>query len=238
MSRITFDAEKVTFNLAKLKKGGENFEVAIDPDLIVNYKEGKKVDIKDILKSEKIFSDVKKGLLASVDVMKDLFGTSDIIKVSKIIFDLGEIQFTQEYRQKLQDEKRRKIIQIIHRRGIDPKTGSPHPLTRIENAFEEVKVRIDYFKGAEEQVEGIIKLLRVVLPIRFETKKIEVIVEHEYASKVYSMFPALGKIIEQDWLGNGGLRIIVEMPAGMVNDFFDKLNNVTHGQNETRNIGE
>ncbi|PLW80362.1 ribosome assembly factor SBDS [Candidatus Woesearchaeota archaeon] len=238
MSRITYDAEKVTFNLAKIRKGGENFEVAIDPDLIVNYKSGKETDVKDILKSEKIFFDVKKGQLASEDKLKEVFGTTDVFSVSKRIFDEGEIQFTAEYRQKLQEEKRKKIIDLIHRKGVDPKTGLPHPTTRIENAFEEAKIRIDYFKKAEEQVEEIVKKIRIILPIRFETKKIEVKVGPEHSSKIYGVLQNYGKIIEQNWLNDGGLQLIIELPAGIVQEFFDKLNNMTHGQNETREIGE
>ena len=42
-------------DLSKLKKGGLTFEVAVDPDLAVDYKKGKKVDISEVLKSKKIF---------------------------------------------------------------------------------------------------------------------------------------------------------------------------------------
>ncbi|OVE74561.1 rRNA metabolism protein [archaeon D22] len=230
---ITFDAEKVSFNLARLKKGGENFEVAIDPDLAVKYKEKKEVEISDILKSEKIFSDVKKGELASVEKMKELFGTTDVLAMTKIILDSGEIQFTQEYRDKLQEEKRKKIIDIIHRKGVDPRSGLPHPITRIENAFEETKIRVDYFKRADEQVEEIVKKLRVAMPIRFETRTIEVKVTNLHSGKVYSALQNY-KILSQDWLSDGGLKVTVEIPAGIQEEFFDKINNMTNGQNETK----
>ena len=65
MDRQTYDHEKVSFNLARLKKGGEHFEIVVDPDLAVSFKEGQDIPIKDILKGEKIFSDAKKGQLAS-----------------------------------------------------------------------------------------------------------------------------------------------------------------------------
>lgn len=235
---ITFDAEKVSFNLARLKKGGENFEVAIDPDLAVDYKSKKDVEISEIIKSEHIFSDVKKGELASTDKMKELFGTCDVLKVTKILLDEGEIQFTQEYRNKLQIEKRRRIITLIHQKGVDPRTSLPHPETRIENAFLEGKIKVDYFKKAEEQLEEIIKKLRPILPIRFETKKIEIKVGPNFGAKTYGVFQNIGKIIEQNWRNDGGLDLIVEIPAGLQEEVFDKLNSITHGQNETKIIEE
>jgi ribosome maturation protein SDO1 len=201
--------------------------------MAVDYKSKKNVEISEILKSEHIFADVKKGELASNDKMKELFGTHDVLKVTKILLDEGEIQFTQEYRNKLQEEKRRKIITLIHQKGIDPRTNLPHPQTRIENAFIEAKIKVDYFKRAEEQVEEIIKKLRPILPIKFETKKIKISVGPNFGAKTYGTFQNIGKIIEQNWRNDGGLDLIVEIPAGLQEEVFDKLNSITHGQNET-----
>ena len=146
----TFDRERVSFNLAKLKKGGETFEIAIDPDLAIDLKHGKDVDMRDVLKSEDIFSDAKKGTLASESKMHELFNTSDPLKVAEAIINDGQIQLSSEYREKLREEKKNKIVNIIHRNAIDPKTNLPHPPQRIENAFKEAKVHIDEFKKAEE----------------------------------------------------------------------------------------
>lgn len=234
-NRITFDAEKVSFNLVKLRKGGENFEIAIDPDLIIKYVNKEPgVDIEDFLKSEHIYSDVKKGLLASDEKLKSLFQSDDVIKVSKILVEEGEIQFTNEYRKKLYDDKRKKIIEIINKKGIDPRTNLPHPIKRIENAFLEAKISVDYFKKPEEQVDNVVKKLRPILPIRFDTKKIEIQVNASYSSKVYGVLTKLGKVLEQNWLNDGGLRLVIEIPVGMNEEFFDTLNNITHGENQTK----
>jgi len=34
---------------------------------------------------------------------------------------------------------------------------------------------------------------------------------------------------KENWLNNGDLEIVVAVPAGMIMDFYDKLNSVTHG---------
>ena len=111
--RQTMDHERVSFNLARLKKGGINFEVAVDPDLAIDLKNGKDVDIKDIIKSEEIFSDVKKGLFAPEKEINKLFNTTNALDVAKIIIKEGVIQLTEEYRSKVRAEKKKKIIAII-----------------------------------------------------------------------------------------------------------------------------
>ena len=103
----TFDKESVKLNLAKLKKGGENFEIIIEPEKIIDYKNKKSIDIREVLRYEKIFSDAKKGFIASENRLQALFQTQDPIKISEIILNEGEIQFTQEYRDKILEEKKK-----------------------------------------------------------------------------------------------------------------------------------
>ncbi len=234
--RDTMDHEKVSFNLAKLKKGGLNFEIAVDADLAVAHKTGKDVDLKDVVRSEHIFSDVKKGLIAPEDKMQELFGTTDFMQVAESIIKNGEIQLTAEYRQKLTEEKRKKIINMITTNGLDPRTKLPHPPQRIENAMEEARVRIDEFKTAEEQVETIVKQLKPILPISFEKKKIQVLIPAEHAGKAVNAIMQFGKPQNESWNNDGSYSCMIEMPAGLEADFYDKMNGLTHGYVETKVI--
>ena len=229
-----YDKEKFSVNLAKLKKGGENFEVVINSDNAIAFKQGKDIAIEEVIINEKIFADAKKGLLASEKLIQQLFNTTDVKEVAKIIIKEGEIQLTAEYKQKLREEKKRKIINFIHVNGVDPKTGLPHPITRIENAFEEVKIHIDEFKPQEKQIDEILKKLRVILPIKFEIDEIEIKIPAAYAAKMYSVVKSFAKILKDEWLNDGSWKCIVEMPAGLKQDFFDKLNSMTHGEIETK----
>ncbi len=234
--RQTMDHEKVSFNLAKIKKGGLIFEIAVDADFAIEMKNGKNVDIKDVVKSDKIFSDVKKGLIAPTTKMQELFGTSDFLQVAETLIKEGEIQLTAEYRQKLTEEKRKKIINMITTNGIDPKTKLPHPPQRIENAMEEARVRIDEFKTADEQLEKILKQLKPILPISFEKKKIEVKIPAEHAGKAVNALMQFGKPQNESWNNDGSYSCVIEMAAGLEADFYDKMNGLTHGYVETKII--
>ncbi|MFH1505479.1 MAG: ribosome assembly factor SBDS [archaeon] len=232
--RQTFDGEKVHFNLARLKKGGKAFELVINPDLAIDYKHGKEVDMRELLKAEQVFFDAKKGDIASEHLMQETFGTSDPLKVADIILKEGEIQLTEEYRERLKEEKRKKIIAIIHLNGVDPKTGLPHPPQRLENAFSEAKIHIDLWKKPEDQVQDILQKIRPVLPISFETKEVEIHVPSEYAAKLYSTVKGYGKILKDNWMNDGSWLCVVEIAAGLQADFFDELNNKTHGNVEAK----
>ena len=41
--------ERVHINLARLKKNGEHFEVDVDPDLALRFKQDGSVDIREVL---------------------------------------------------------------------------------------------------------------------------------------------------------------------------------------------
>ena len=43
---------------------------------------------------------------------------------------------------------------------------------------------------------------------------------------------------KENWLNDGSLEVIVNVPAGIVIDFYDKLNSITHGSALTEEIKE
>ncbi|MBT3463870.1 ribosome assembly factor SBDS [archaeon] len=221
--------ESVKLNIARLKKGGETFEIVLNPEKIVELKEGKIKDVRDVVESEKIFSDAKRGLFASTIHLQSTFSTEDEIKIIEIILKEGEIQLTQEYREKIREDKKRRIIDIIVRNAIDPRTNLPHPRIRIENSFEEIKVRIDEFKDPESQVNDVITSLRPILPIKFATKQITITIPAKFAGAGSNFVRRFGKISNENWLNDGSWSCVIEIPAGLQNDLFDQLNGLTHG---------
>ncbi|MBU3941689.1 MAG: ribosome assembly factor SBDS, partial [Nanoarchaeota archaeon] len=75
---------------------------------------------------------------------------------------------------------------------------------------------------------------RIILPIKFEIDEIEIKIPASYAAKMYSVVKSFSKIIKDEWLNDGSWKCFVEMPAGLKQDFFDKLNSMTHGEIETK----
>ncbi len=220
--------------IARLKTQGQNFEILVDCNNALALREGKDIDLHDVLAAMRIFSDAKKGMEASEHIMKQIFGTSEVSDVAKNIIKNGEIQLTQEYRERLREEKRKQIISIIHRNGVDPKTHMPHPPQRIENAFVEAKFHVDEFRPVQEQVQEALKKLRPILPIKFEMKEIALKITPEYAPKCYSTIKSYASILREEWQTNGFWVGVVEIPGGLENDLYDKLNKICHGNVESK----
>lgn len=220
--------------IARLNAHGHNFEILVDCANALALKSGKEVNMHDVLAAMRVFSDAKKGLEASETAMKQIFGTNDVNEVAKAIIQKGEIQLTQEYRESLRGEKRKQIIAIIHRNGVDPSTHLPHPPQRIENAFLEAKFHVDEFKPVQEQVQEALKKLRPILPIKFEIKELAIKITPEYAPKCYSTIKSFGTILREEWQTNGFWVGVVEIPGGMENDLYDKLNKICHGNVESK----
>jgi len=216
--------------IARLKKGEHTFEVLVDCEKAIEFKQGKDIPISDILAVENIFKDAHKGDVAAN--LKENFGTEDIDEIAKEIIKEGEIQLTTEYKRKLTEEKREEVAKTIARMGMDPKTKLPIPLNRVKLAMEEARVHIDPFKSTKVQMEEVVNKLRPILPITFEKKKYNVFIPATHAAHVYGVLKKYGKLIKEEWTATGGLRVTLEMPAGLSDEFIDAINKITHGDVE------
>jgi len=225
---------------ARLKVKGENFEILLDRDKIFDYKDGK-IPLDDVLVAKEIFKDANKGEHASENEMQKAFNTKEIEKIAETIIQKGEMQVTTEHKKKLIEEKKKRIIDIIHKNSVDPKTSLPHPPQRIEAAMDEAGARIDEFKKPEDQIEDVLKKIRPILPISFETRELEIIIPSQYASQSYSILKSKGELKKDEWLNNGSLKALIKIPAGLQEEFENDINKITHGDCEIKiikNTGE
>ena len=222
--------------IARLEIENENFEILIEPESAQKFKNGEDISILESLVIDTIFKDSKKGDKASEEKILKIFGTSDISAVAKRILLDGTIQLTTEQRKQMQENKRKQIVASIVRNAINPQTGAPHPAQRIELAMKEAKVQIDPFKPVDIQVQNILDSLKPIIPIRFEKLKIAVKLSGENYGRTYGDITGFGKITKEEWQKDGSWIGVVEIPAGLQSEFFDKLNKKTKGEVETKII--
>ena len=220
--------------IARLTTHGMHFEVLVDLEPALSVRSGANVDMNLVLAAVRVFSDSKKGLEASETAMKQIFGTSDAVEVAREIIKKGELQITAEYKAKLRERKKKQIIDMIHRNGIDPKTNYPHPPARIESAMEEAKVHIDEYADVQKQVQEALKKIRLILPIKFAMKEIAIKIPAEYAAKSYSVLNLFGRKIKEEWQNDGSLVTVIEIPGGLEQEMYDKLNSLCHGNIESK----
>jgi len=224
--------------IARLKKEGEIFEVLCDCDKAIAYREGKTSDLVEVLASKEIFKDVKKGLRASEHELKRLFKTTDPKALADMILKKGEIQLTTEHKNKLREDKRKQIVAFIHRNAVDSKTGLPHPPQRISTLMEQAKVKIDEFAPVEAQIQDVITKLRALIPIKIETREIEVIIPAKYAGPAFGSVKRLAKVLREQWQDDGSLKALIEIPAGIQEEVENELNKMTKGDVDLKIINK
>lgn len=216
--------------LARIKKQGITFEISIDSDKAIQFKENS-ASLREVLLSDEIYTDAKKGLIAKDEDLQKAFETTDKEEIAKIILTKGEIQVSAEHRAEERKQKLRKLINIINVNAVAPKTGLPHPATRIELALEQGKVSLDYNKTVEEQLDDIIKKLRPIIPISIQKKVLVIKIPAQYTGKAYSLKTGVN-VMKEEWANDGSWLLQVELPAGLVEEFSNKVNSITHGEGQ------
>ena len=222
--------------IARLKKGGHVFEVLVDCDNALAFKAGKAIDMADILAVQDVFEDSKKGMRAAKNIMVNVFGTSDRIEIAKQIILKGDMHLTAEHHAKIVEQKRKQIIGLIHMNAVDPQTGYPHPAERIDLAMKEAKVRIDEKKSVEDQIQDVLKSIRAILPIKFESVRIEIKIPVQHAEKTFRIAKKYGKVIKELWLDDSSWFGILEIPAGMQDELHSIMNKMTNRTVEIRTV--
>ena len=223
--------------ICRYKREGLTFEILVDCDKAMDFKHGK-ASFEDAAVSDSIFKDVKKGEHASEGDISNVFGTNDNREAAEKILKDGEVQLTTEYKNKLRDEKKKAVISLISRNAVDPKSNLPHPPQRIENAMDEAKVKIDEFKSAEEQVGDIVKQINAIIPIAYELREIELTIPADVSGKSYPVLKQYTSLLKETWNNDGSLTVMVEVPAGLQNELYDKLNNIAQGRIESRIVNK
>ena len=226
--------------VARIKIKGKNFEIMVDCDKALALKKNKDANVtnvRDALAIDEIFNDYKKGLKVSTSDLKSCFGTEDIYEVAAKIISDGEIVLPQEYRDKEREQKFKQIVDFLVKNSIDPRTKAPYTAERITSALKEVGVRIDEKRSADEQALSIIKQIESKIPIKIATIKLKITIPAAHTGKVYGLLSKFNKA-KEEWLSDGSLMCIIDLPAGIQMDFYDKLNTITHGSALTEEIKE
>lgn len=216
-------------SVVKYAREGERFEILVKPDPALDFKLGKKSDISQVLVSDEIYSDSGRGTRASAEKLQKAFKTDDAAEIAEHILRHGDLGLTTDQRRKMVEEKRKRIVGEIARTYVDPRSHLPHPPTRIEQAMKDARTTIDPQKPIPEQVTRIVDELRRVIPLKSETLSLEVTVPAQYAAQSYSALKSAGSLRREDWLPNGSLRAILEIPAASRPGVLDRLASVTKG---------
>lgn len=218
-----------SYTLARYQVKDKRFEIIVNPDKALNYKLGVITDITGILVHEIIFSDSKKGKKASNEDIMKVFDTNNINEITKYIIEKGELLIKAEQRKELIAINKRKIVAYISKNCIDTRTKAPIPPIRVEQAFDEINLRIDPFMNLTEEMPNIIKTFRETLPLRQQTTLLEIKIPAIYAGKAIGYVKRIGDTIEEEWMTDGSYQVKTMIPSGTKNEVMNTLGNLTSG---------
>lgn len=223
--------------IARYEHAGKVFEILVDPDNALKLKTGKQVSIDDLLVIDEIFKDAKQGDKASETTLETVFGTTDPREIAQVIVKDGRVQLTTKQKHELLEHKRKEIIELVSKKAHNPQTGMPHPPNRVESALEQAKVSIDMFKPAKDQLEQVVESLKKILPISMALIQVAIKVPAQYSGKAASVFRKY-TMQKEEYLNDGSYAVVLAVPAGLQQELFAELNSFTHGENESKIIGE
>ena len=223
----------MTSTIARIKQAGKLFEIMVDLDEALKFKKGET----DFIEAEgdKIFTDSKKGFVASHSDLEEAFKTTDTNEIVQKIVKNGEVQLTQEHRDEKKEKKFKQVVEFLVVNSMDPQTGNPHTAERIKSALEQAHVNIKN-EPVENQMNDIIAEISKIIPIKIETKKVKLTIPAIHTGQAYGVINQYKE--DEKWLDNGDLEVIVNVPSGIIIDFYDKLNSITHGSALTEEIKE
>lgn len=216
---------------ARIKKAGQEFEILVDMDLALKFKKGEISYIE--AEGDRIFKDLKKGMVASSEDLRNAFGTTDPTEIAKKIVKDGEVLVTQEHRDEEREKKIKQVVDFLAKNATDPKTGNPHTPERIKMALEQAHVNIKNVP-IDSQIKEIMEKIAPIIPITLKTKKIRITIPAIYTGKSYGIIAPYKE--NEDWMNDGSLQAVLVIPSGAIMDFYDKLNSVTHGSALTEEL--
>lgn len=221
-------AEKKT-QLVRYRWGKHTFEVMTQLGSVQKWRDGK-LGLDNVLQSDVIWKNQSKGDKANAAELKEAFQTENNGECLKIILQKGEIQLTTVERREQVEQKRREIIQFIHKYYTDPRTNTPHPVTRIDAALTETKFRVDGDIPAEKQVQEALKKLPEVIPLRRSEILGTLTVPNAYLAQAQSVLSKISANIQSESYGSDGCVMEISLVPGDYDVLMSELNRVTKGE--------
>jgi ribosome maturation protein SDO1 len=188
-----------------------------------------------VIAAEDVFENASRGDRPPEDALEEVFGTTEPLEIIPEVIKRGEIQITAEQRREMQEQKHKQLVNRITRNAVNPQMDdAPHPPERIESALEETDFTVDPMEPVENQIDDALDALRPVIPIRFDEVTMAAQLPADYAGSGQAKVREFGELEREEWQPDGSWIGVVTFPAGMQNDFYELVNEVSSGEAETR----
>lgn len=215
----------------RYKAGKEEFQVLVDFKKLQEFKKNPtQVSVYDVLTDMKVFSNQKKGELASTNRLKAIFDKKSDEEMYKEILTKGECQIPTSYTNGLREEKKKQVINYIVENAINPQMKTRFTPSMIETQVNKIKYSYNPELGHEKQAEEVINHLKKVMPITIEITILEINVPAKFAKALAPKLRAYGHITKEYYDNEGNLRVHLEVIGAGLDKVIIFLKKSTNGE--------
>ncbi|EKE39163.1 rRNA metabolism protein, SBDS family protein [Entamoeba nuttalli P19] len=210
---------KQNYQVVRYKYEKIVFEALFKPGCALKVREGK-LGISNATFADEVFiAPHNKGNIAKPAELSKAFPGKSGDEILKTIAEKGEIQFSSDERKQQVEDKKKRIVEYIHNYYVDPATNKPHPIVRINNALDAMKLVIDPEAPMEKEIKEVEKKLNDILPSkRLEVEAI-VTVPNDFCKLADGAMKKYGRITSSSANGNSKVYKVSIIPGD-----FDSLN--------------
>ena len=221
-------------SIVRYEKHGRRYELLVNPEPAWLFIQGEEVEIDDIFEVYIVYENISRGVKSTQDDLDVAFeGLTDREIAVKILKE-GKLQLTIDQRNEILKDKRIEIVDFIHIHCINPRENTPIPKDRIENAILDLGVNISYKDDVKSQALEIIDSLKPIMPIRLESVKLAVKIPPSYTGALYGFVISAGNLVQEEWLTDGSLAVVVNIPSGTQADFLEQITSKTKGKAQVK----
>lgn len=204
------------------------FEVDINPQPALELRHGKDRDIRDVLKVQRVFTDVSRAQFAKNNDLQKLFGTHDPLIIAGEIIKKGKIQPSLEEERRLHAEKKERIITALMKCAVHAKTKERLTSDDVEKILAKAKIDL------HEPDSWILRQVIEHAPVTCAVHSVQITLAPQYVGRAKYHLTQFTKIKKEETLPDGRWQVIADVPIGIKEEVFAYLNGLTHGKFESK----
>jgi len=183
----------------KLQSHVKRFEIACYPNKVTSWRDGVEKDLREVLQSERVFTNVGKGEFSNSKDLEKAFGTRNELEVCKIILEKGALQVSEKERSVAQDSMFADIAQRVSEMSVNPETERKYAPTIIQKAMkDEIHYSIVAKKNAKVQAIDVIKQLqKKQFPIERCKSTVKLVIQPQYKETKHKITEMASKILSE-----------------------------------------
>ncbi len=161
--------------VVRMNRHGKRFEVACYRNKILNYRQGIETDLSEVLQTDRVFTNVSKGLFAPSKDLKLAFDTADQEQCCRFILDKGQIQVSDMERSATLENTAREVANMVATKCVHPISNRPYTTNQIRDAMKksEFSVQPTSARSVKQQFLDCVRLIQDKGVLEIQRAKME-----------------------------------------------------------------